>query len=171
MGVKTGMPVTGKDFYKSQLFYVELLHKKLSESEFGAVYLLGPRRIGKTSIVQEYFRQRRNDKSDLTLYVYVYCSNVKNVLGFYRNLNTEFFNTLKAAHKLPKYRRILPSLASVRKKFVEFGNRITSLLKEIKLGWIKIGLCEQDMRQKYESELEKTFEVFLDLLICHFIHY
>jgi len=89
-----GAEATGKAFYKGRQSYVDELKEKVETSPENLVLILGPRRIGKTSVVKEYFRQGNQNENDKGIYIYIYVSKIQNLVDFYQMAIQEIKNAL-----------------------------------------------------------------------------
>ena len=147
-----GDPVVGEKFYQGRQHYVDDLKAKINEEGQSVVYLLGPRRIGKTSIVKEYFKQKNEDSTDPGVYLYFYCAGVSNIVEFYNSANEQIGKELKKAGEISKFQEVTLRVGT---KFKQFQNSIRGALKKINVMNAGIELNDPKEWDNYKSLVNK----------------
>lgn len=161
MTLTVGGPATGEKFYSGRQIYVNELEGKINKQDQEAVYLLGPRRIGKTSIVKEYFRQRNTDDSDDGVYLYFYCAEATNIAEFYNSVNEQIVKELKQNHGLNKFQALALRLGT---RVDDFKNSIRKTIKKISAKEVGVELTDPKEWEIYKNHINKLKEEFITLL-------
>jgi hypothetical protein len=156
-----GGPATGKKFYPGRQIYVDELVAKLNTEGQEAIYLLGPRRIGKTSIVKEYFRQRNIDNNDEGAYLYFYCAEVTNIVEFYNTVNDQIVKELKQAGDINKFQELTLRLGTT---VDGFANSIRLALKKFTIKGNGVELNDPKEWEIYKDHVNKLKDEFIALL-------
>ena len=157
-----GGPAVGDKFYSGRQTYVDELVGKINTEGQEAVYLLGPRRIGKTSIVKEYFRQRNTDDKDEGVYLYFYCAEATNIVEFYNTINDQLVKELKEAGEIKKIQELTLRLGTTGDKF---ANAIRKTIKEIGVEKLfSLKLHDPDKWENYKNHVNKLKDEFIALL-------
>ncbi|MFN7903947.1 MAG: ATP-binding protein [Pseudobdellovibrionaceae bacterium] len=93
--VAGGIPL-GDDFYKGRQACVDQLRKMIDQA--GNILVLGPRRTGKTSSIQEYLRQ--NSGNEDFKFVFIDLENTQNLYEFYIRLIKDILQAANKYHAL-----------------------------------------------------------------------
>jgi hypothetical protein len=161
MSLTLGGPATGEKFYSGRQTYVDELMAKINKEGQEAVYLLGPRRIGKTSIVKEYFRQRNTDDKDDGVYLYFYCAEVTNIVEFYNSVNEQIIKELKQAGEINKFQELTLRLPT---QMDSFKSSILTTIKKIDIKGNGIELHDPKAWDIYQNHVNKLKDEFMTLL-------
>lgn len=160
----TGGEATGNAFFKAHEKYVIEMHQKVSDSNDNLIMLLGPRRIGKTTVVKQYFLERNEDQSDSGAYIYIYVDKVPNLFEYYRAIMNSIKTFLKAHGSKKKF--MFMTFSSTSHKLL---NSALSRIKKINFGEIAgLELSSPERWKEYLDELETIKGEFVSLLneIC-----
>lgn len=161
MTLTLGGPATGEKFYPGRQSYVDELVTKLNTDGQEAIYLLGPRRIGKTSIVREYFRQRNTDAKDEGVYLYFYCAEATNIVEFYNMVNDQLVQELKGLEKVNRFQALTLRLGT---KVDDWKNSIRKSVKKVNAKEIGIELNDPKEWEIYKDHVNKLKDEFTALL-------
>jgi hypothetical protein len=156
-----GDPVSGEKFYKGRLIYVDSLKTKINKENQSVIYLLGPRRIGKTSIIKEYFKQQNEDTNHDGIYLYFYCASVTNIVEFYNYVNEQIAKELKKVGEISKFQEVTLRIGT---KFHQFRNSIRSALKKVNVKEVGIELNDPKEWDAYKEMVGKLKIEFLELI-------
>lgn len=156
-----GAPVIGKKFYQGRQNYVQDLRKKINEENQNVIYLLGPRRIGKTSIVKEYFKQQNENASDRGIYLYFYCAGIKSIFEFYDKINSQLVSELGKTSGINKFSLLTLRMSSWMSKF---ANVTRQTIKKINVEELGIELNDPDKRESYKKLVNTLKDEFINLL-------
>lgn len=156
-----GGPATGEKFYPGRQTYVDELATKINKEGQEAIYLLGPRRIGKTSIVKEYFGQRNTDDKDEGVYLYFYCAEVTNIVEFYNTVNEQIVKELKQTGEINRLQELTVRLPT---QIDSFKNSILTTIKKIDIKGNGIELHDPKAWEIYQGHVNKLKDEFITLL-------
>ena len=155
----TGGEATGEAFYQGRHKYVEELGKKVDNSQDNLILILGPRRIGKTTIVKQFFLERNSDTSDPGIYVYIYIPRINNLYDFYKVAIEEIGKALKENSDKEK---ILP--LTTKSSVVKLMGSIMDRIEKIDIAGQGVEIRKADGWKKYLNELSIIQGEFIDLI-------
>ena len=160
----TGGEATGNAFFEAHEKYVTEMHQKINDSNDNLIMLLGPRRIGKTTVVKQYFLERNDDENDSGAYIYIYVDKVPNLFEYYRAIMKSIKTFLKAHGSKKKF--LFMTFSSTSHKLL---NGALNRIKKINFGEIGgLELSSPERWKEYLQELETIKGEFVSLLneIC-----
>ncbi|MBN19921.1 MAG: hypothetical protein CL678_01445 [Bdellovibrionaceae bacterium] len=156
----TGGEATGEAFFEGRRSYVQALENTVNNTGDNLILILGPRRIGKTSIVKQYFEERNAAEDDPGVYVYIYLPKIANLVDFYKKSIEEIQESLKRNGKFKKFQDVA-RLSRVKRAFATFRNSID----EIKAAGYGIKVKDSDKWEEYTSLVASLREEFISLIL------
>lgn len=157
-----GTDAIGDGFFHRRNVYVEKLKEKLAESDENLVLILGPRRIGKTSVVREHFDRSNKDENDPGIYIYIYLEKIDNLIDFYAKVIEEINRALREYAGQTKISQLLTSGATIKNSIESFKQSVA----EIDLG--KVGAIKINSPSRWETYINKLNNLqaqFLKILL------
>jgi len=157
----TGGEATGKGFYRGRHTYVEELGEKVDNSKDNLLLVLGPRRIGKTSIVKQFFLERNEDETDPGAYIYIYIPKIKNLVEFYEKAIDEINKSLAEFSKYSKLRDLVRG-----SRLKAAINGVQDTIKNLSIAGHGITLKDADKWEQYTSLVASLRNEFLSVIMA-----
>ena len=155
----TGGEATGKGFYEGRRPYIIELQEKVNNSKENLILILGARRIGKTSIVKQYFLERNDDYQDPGVYIYIYIPKIESLADFYQKAIEEIEKALKENSGRKKFQRLLAG--STLKKAI---NAVQDKIGKVSISHFGIEFKDADEKKRYLSLISSFQTEFVGLI-------
>lgn len=155
----TGGEATGRAFYQGRHHYVELLKEKVDDSNDNLILILGPRRIGKTTIVKQFFLEQNQDQNDSGIYIYIYIPKINDLVEFYKVAINGIERVMKENGGNKKFLSFTTK-SSIQKTIGSIMDRIG----EISIAGYGLKVNKVDEWEKYVSLLSTIKDEFITII-------
>ena len=155
----TGGEATGEAFYEGRRPYVNELGSKIDDSKDNLILILGPRRIGKTSIVKQFFEERNENTDDPGVYIYI--PKIENLVDFYKKSIEEIQKSLKENGKHKKFQDLIRG-----SRVKEAIGAVQEKIEKISVAGYGVTVKDTDKWKEYTSLVATLKEEFISLILA-----